>query len=157
MSVYDKLPIPTTVFPIAMNVNSFKDPFTAGFIVLAPFTGWLRLGVSGLRATRDRVVQVTNGKDTSRVHTSWLPDKCPFHHARRLKISSLVMGFSAFPLRKEKKRKGEKKITGQHDSTWPVTANISVCEWGGAGERCSWRDFSRDTTVLGSHPKIVSN
>lgn len=39
MSVHDKLLIPMTVFPIAMKAYSFKDRFTAGFIMLAPFTG----------------------------------------------------------------------------------------------------------------------
>lgn len=68
MSVYDKLPIPTTVFPVAMNVNCFKDPFTAGFIVLAPFTGKTRC--FRVESNKRQVVQVTNRKDTTRVHMS---------------------------------------------------------------------------------------
>lgn len=52
MSVHDKLPIPTTVFPIATRVNCFKDPLQQDLSCQRHLL--VRLGVSGLRATRDR-------------------------------------------------------------------------------------------------------
>lgn len=79
-----------------------------------------------------QVVQVTNGKETTRVHTSRLPDKCPFHHARCLKIPSLVIGFSAFPLRKEKKKKKGKRKS--QDSMILSGLSLSISPYGSEEE-----------------------
>lgn len=151
MSVHDKLPIPTTVFPIATRVSCFKDPLQQDLSCQRHLL--VRLGVSGLRATRDRScrwqmekMQPESTRPDSQIRApSTMPGAWKSQPCHRL---------LSFSLKKRKKRK--KKITGQHDSIWPVTVSISVCEWG-VGAPSSWREFSRDTTVLGSHPKILSN
>lgn len=106
-----------------------------------------------VQSNKSQLMQVPNGKDTE----STRPDsQVSVPSTRPGTWESPAWSWASSPLRKEKEKR-KKEITRQRDSVWPVTVNISACEWGGVGKRCSWRDFCRDTTVLGSHPKISSN